>query len=87
MNADSDKARISYPEVSSYFHFLETIDISNTCFVFSFITDYTDLVHGKIYSMDELPTSQAMLLSFLAGPMNLRKFNATRPEGTRQPDF
>ena len=37
--------------------------------------------------MDELPTSQATLLSFLAGPINLRKFIATRPEGTRQPGF
>ena len=47
------------------------------------ITDYTtDLFHGKICSIDELPTPQAMLLSFLAGPINLRKFIATRPEGT-----
>ena len=52
------------------------------------ITDYTtDLFHGKIYSMYEVPTPQAMLLTFLAGPINLRKFIATRPEGTRQPDF
>ena len=52
------------------------------------ITDYTtNLFHGKIYSIDEPPTPQAMLLSFLAGPINLRKFIATRPEGTRQPDF
>ena len=50
--------------------------------------DYTaDLFHGKIYSMYEVPTPQAMLLTFLAGPINLRKFIATRPEGTRQPDF
>ena len=30
---------------------------------------------------------QAVVLSFLAGPINLRRFIATRPEGTRQPDF
>ena len=74
------------PILSSYFHVLESVDISNIFFVFSFhdelficITDYiTDLFNGKIYSMDVLPTPLAMLLSFLAGPINLRKFITTR---------
>ena len=32
MNADSDEAEY-FIQVSSFFHFLETIDRSNTCFV------------------------------------------------------
>ena len=80
MNVDSDKAGIfhlSFVQNPKLHHEKETID-----------TDYTtDIFHGKIYSMDELPTPQAMLLPFLAGLINLRKFITTRPEGTRQPDF
>ena len=62
------------PIISSYFHFLESIDISNVYVVFSFhdqlwkelftlqITDYTtDLFHDEIYYMDVLPTPLAML--------------------------
>ena len=33
MNADSDEAEY-FIQVSSYFHFLDTIDRPNTCFVF-----------------------------------------------------
>ena len=33
--------------------------------------------------MYEVLTPQATLLTFLAGPINLRRFIATRPEGTR----
>ena len=39
-----------------------------------------------IMSTDEI-TVLAILLTFLAGPINLRKSIATRPEGTREPDF
>ena len=53
------------------------------------ISFYSQVYHQihKIYLINELPTPQAMLLSFLAGPINLRNFVATRPEGTRQPNF
>ena len=55
MNVDSHKARIfhlSFVQNAKLHHEKETID-----------TDYTtDFVLDKIYSMDELPTSQAMLL-------------------------
>ena len=41
----------------------------------------------QVYHQINLQKNQARLLSFLAGPINHRKFIATRPEGTRQPDF
>ena len=57
MNVDSDKAGIfhlSFVQNPKLHHEKETID-----------TDYTtDFFLDKIYSMDELPTSQAMIYHF-----------------------
>ena len=84
------------PILSSYFHFLESINTLHICFVFSFHDQhwkelFTLQITSQIYFMVKyiqwMYYPHAMLSSFLAGPVNLRKFITTWPEGTRQPDF
>ena len=88
MNVDSDKARLfhlSYLQNPELHHEKEIIDGSRS----SCLTPLSSfmLVAAMTKSSTLVEFRQAMVLSLLAGPINLRKFVATRPDGTRKPDF